>query len=58
MEKRKREKEYGFAIKRLHVSIPASLFYELKTTENLREIDNLIVELLSEYLRNKRGDGE
>jgi len=54
----KGEKEYGFAIKRLHVSIPASLFYELKTTENLREIDNLIVELLTEYLRNKRGDKE
>ena len=47
-----------FEIKRLHISIPASLFYELKTTENLREIDNIVVELLTDYLRNKRGETE
>ena len=52
-EKIEIEKEDSFKVKRIHISIPSSLFYKLKTTGELRNIDNLIIDLLSDYLRGK-----
>ena len=45
------EKEDSFKVKRIHISVPASLFYKLKTAGKLRDIDNLMIHLLTEYLR-------
>lgn len=50
MEENKNE----FEIKRLHISVPASLFYELKTSGKLRDIDNIVIDLLTDYLRGEQ----
>lgn len=50
------EDEDSFKVKRIHISVPSSLFYKLKTTGQLREIDNLIIDLLTDYLRGKENE--
>ena len=49
----KEEREDNFKVKRIHISVPASLFEKLKTSGKLRDIDNLVIDLLSDYLRGK-----
>ena len=53
-EKIQIENEDSFKVKRIHISVPSSLFYKLKTTGKLREIDNLIIDLLTDYFRSKK----
>ena len=55
-EKIEIEKEDIFKVKRIHISVPASLFYELKTSGKLRDIDNLVIDLLSDYLRGRENE--
>ena len=53
-EKIEIEKEDSFKVKRIHISVPSSLFYKLKTSGKLRDIDNLVIDLLTEYLRGDK----
>lgn len=50
------EKEDNFKVKRLHISIPGGLFYKLKTSGKLRDIDNIVIDLLTNYLRGEKNE--
>ena len=53
-EKIEIEKEDSFKVKRLHISLPSSLFYKLKAAGKLRDIDNLVIDLLTNFLRGEK----
>lgn len=55
-EKIEIKKEDSFKVKRIHISIPSSLFYKLKASGKLRDIDNLVIDLLTEFLRGKKNE--
>ena len=55
-EKIEIKKEDSFKVKRIHISVPSSLFYKLKTSGKLRDIDNIVIDLLTDYLRGEKDE--
>lgn len=45
-------------LKRIHATIPAALFYELKNIGLLDDFDRMITELLYDKLEKERNDGK